>query len=288
MNTKQQVARQFGKWLAEYHQGWVSEHGKDRKIRLGLGSGTTVWACIHEIPKTGIVFDQIVAASQKTVDECRNQSLESVESFDDWQKKSLQGEQFDIYVDGADEINANGVMIKGGGGAALQEKTIASHAKEFICVAEERKLVAELGDFGIPLAIERETNARLVQELTNGFEELRHLIEKVTEDLTDQGHARYLLRSGSLKDPYRLEEILNTLRRVGIVAHGIFSRQSARLLITEQQVRELTQQMQASRRSLQTLVDKMWHLVQVRRKGLRQLELIVEKYAGKPQRTAAV
>ena len=129
--------------------------------------------------------------------------------------------EVDIYIDGADEIDPHGRMIKGGGGALTGEKIVASCAKKFICIVDEKKCVPYLG--GFPVAVEvielaRSAVARAIVKMggspfyREGF-------------VSDYGHIILDVEGLVLEDPQYIETALNQIP--GVVANGIFSYQSA-------------------------------------------------------------
>lgn len=132
---------------SEAAKGLLSEY-KDLIFRskiIGIGTGTTISRVIEEFKRTGILRDKIVVPSSidtalKLKNLEANVALPSVIS------------KVDIYIDGADEIDVRGNMIKGGGGALLGEKILASNSDFNIIVVDESKVVNRLG--GKPLPIE--------------------------------------------------------------------------------------------------------------------------------------
>jgi ribose 5-phosphate isomerase A len=140
-----------------------------------------------------------------------------------------------VYVDGADEINAQLHMVKGGGGALTREKIVASVAKLFVCIADESKLVDVLGRFPLPievLPIAREAVFRVVREL-GGAPALR------TGFVTDNGNQIVDVSGLSIKDPCALEKALNNVP--GVVTNGLFAIRPAdvALLATQSGTRRL-------------------------------------------------
>jgi ribose 5-phosphate isomerase A len=111
---------------------------------IGVGTGSTVNFFIQELVKIKHRIDACIASSQLTAQYLRAANIPVIE---------LNAvSDLPIYIDGADEVNAAGVMIKGGGGALTREKIIAAVAREFICIVDETKFVRRIGNF--PLAIE--------------------------------------------------------------------------------------------------------------------------------------
>ena len=112
---------------------------------IGVGSGSTVNAFIDELATIKSRIDGCVAASESSIERLKSKGIPVL----DLNAYS----QVMLYIDGADEINPRGEMKKGGGGALLKEKIIATYSKQFICLADERKLQSFWGDFPVPVEV---------------------------------------------------------------------------------------------------------------------------------------
>jgi ribose 5-phosphate isomerase A len=106
---------------------------------IGVGTGSTANFFIDELGKIRDRIRGAVASSEATANRLKSHGI-TVFDLNDVTKLS-------VYVDGADEINHQGQMIKGGGGALTREKIVASIADQFICIADESKLVDVMGKF---------------------------------------------------------------------------------------------------------------------------------------------
>lgn len=140
-----------------------------------------------------------------------------------------------VYVDGADEIDDHLHMIKGGGGALTREKIVASVAEKFICIADESKLVAQMGKFPLPVEVipmARESVARTLR-LLGGQPRLR---EGFT---TDNGNVILDVHGLSIAEAQGLERVINNV--AGVVTCGLFALRGAdvALLATQSGVRRL-------------------------------------------------
>ncbi len=116
-------------------------------MKVGLGTGSTVYWTIQKLGervKEGLSF-QAVPTSKETEALAKQLNI-SLISLNDVQS-------LDFTIDGADEIDANLQLIKGGGGALLREKIVATSSKELIIIADESKLVTHLGTFPLPVEI---------------------------------------------------------------------------------------------------------------------------------------
>ena len=112
---------------------------------IGVGTGSTANFFIDELGKIRDRIRGAVASSEATANRLKSHGI-TVFDLNDVTKLS-------VYVDGADEINHQGQMIKGGGGALTREKIVASVADQFICIADESKLVDVMGQFPLPVEV---------------------------------------------------------------------------------------------------------------------------------------
>lgn len=130
-----------------------------------------------------------------------------------------------LYIDGADEVDHQLNMIKGGGGALTREKIIASAADRFICIVDESKLVERLGDFPLPVEIipmAREVVARQIRQL-GGQPVLRAGFQ------TDNGNQILDVHGLQYSDPAEFEAVLNNIP--GVVSNGLFAISGAHLAL---------------------------------------------------------
>jgi ribose 5-phosphate isomerase A len=194
---------------------------------IGVGTGSTV---NHFIDALGTIKDQIKAAvSSSEASTARLKQLGiTVLDLNDI-------DFFDIYVDGADEINPAMDMIKGGGAALTREKIVAAVAKKFICIADASKEVSVLGKFPLPVEViplAREHVARALRAL-GGKPVYR-------EGVITDNHCQILDVHGlSITDPKGLEEQINQIP--GVVTVGLFAHRGAdvALIGTEQGVKTI-------------------------------------------------
>ena len=136
---------------------------------------------------------------------------------------TLDEYDIDIAVDGADEVNPNLDLIKGGGAAHTLEKLIDSSAKKFVVIVDESKVVDELGKFPVPLEIIPDA-LRLVKDTLmdmGGKPELRMGIQKDGPVITDNGNFILDTKFSSIDNPSSLEKELNTIP--GVLENGIFA-----------------------------------------------------------------
>lgn len=134
--------------------------------------------------------------------------------------------ELDITVDGADEIDKNLSLIKGGGGALLREKIISYNSKKMVVIADDSKKVEKLGNFKLPVEVisfEHEaTNYQILKKLEDigyfGISEIRK--ENDIHFETDSGNFIYDLSIGLIEEPYIVNNVLNSIP--GVVENGLF------------------------------------------------------------------
>jgi ribose 5-phosphate isomerase A len=186
-------------------------------MTIGLGSGRAVWRLIDLIGERwpgGAVPLRSAFASNRTRELAAAQGIEAVE---------LDGTtRLDLAIDGADEVDPQLGLIKGGGAALLREKIVVTAADRFLVVAEVRKRVARLGEtFKLPVEVVRfgwaDTRRRLLDTLLPSAD-LR--ISAADPVVTDEGHYLLDCTLPAQGDPALLGEALKAT--VGVVEHGLF------------------------------------------------------------------
>jgi ribose 5-phosphate isomerase A len=195
-------------------------------MRVGLGTGTTATVFIRELAervRTEVMKIRCVASSDASHDLGLSLGLQ-METLNELP-------ELDLYIDGADEVcvSAGGGLdlIKGGGGALLREKIVASAAREFIVVADESKLVGVLGKFPLPVEVIRMALSLVEPRLRAlGFEpKLRRKKDSagvsITEPyLTDEGNFILDCWSEGIAEPEVTAAEIRSI--VGVVEHGLF------------------------------------------------------------------
>ena len=184
---------------------------------VGVGTGSTVNKFIDAL---ATVKDRITGAVSSSAQSTARLAALGIRVFD-----ANQVERIPVYIDGADEIDGRGHMIKGGGAALTREKIVADLAERFICIADESKRVAVLGKFALPVEViemAREQIARRFAAL-GGRAVLRAGVT------TDNGHPLLDVHGLSITDPLALETEIN--QWPGVVAVGIFARHRARVCL---------------------------------------------------------
>ncbi len=183
---------------------------------LGVGTGSTVNCLIELLPKFRLAG--AVASSQVTEDKLKALGIEVVDL-------NFAG-TLDVYIDGADEVNAHLQLIKGGGGALTREKIVAAASNKFICMVDESKTVEILGrEFPVPIEVLPQARSYVARQLAQlGGEPVYR------EDfVTDYGNVILDTYDLDVSNPIALEQQLNNI--VGVVCNGIFAANQADILL---------------------------------------------------------
>lgn len=180
---------------------------------IGVGTGSTVNYFIKELATIKHRIDWCVASSKATEQYLREIGIPVIDLN--------VADDLPIYIDGADEVNERGEMIKGGGGALTREKIIATAAKQFICIVDEAKLVQRLG--GFPVAIEvipmaRSFVARQLVKL-GGDPQYREAF------ITDNGNIILDVFNLDLTHLKSMENAINLIP--GVIENGLFANRVA-------------------------------------------------------------
>jgi ribose 5-phosphate isomerase A len=199
---------------------------------VGVGTGSTVNCFIDALAarcrvQPGFV-QAAVSSSERSSERLRAHGIEV--------RDANQVERLPVYIDGADEIDHQGCMIKGGGAALTREKIVADLAERFLCIADESKLVPRLGSFPLPIEVVPMASAQVARRLValGGSPTLR------TGVVTDNGGLILDVRGLVINDPGAMEAEIN--QWPGVVCVGIFARNRAQtcLLATADGVKTLT------------------------------------------------
>jgi len=184
---------------------------------IGVGTGSTANCFIDLLAAIRSDFDGAVASSDASAERLKSHGIPVYELNNT--------ADLEFYVDGADEVNEQLELIKGGGGALTREKIVAEVAQTFICIADESKKVDILGEFPLPLEVLPMARSHVGREIVklggdpvyrNGF-------------TTDNGNIIIDVYNLDLSRPIQAEERLNQI--VGVVTNGLFARRPADLLL---------------------------------------------------------
>ncbi len=198
--------------------GWAALKYVEKGSIVGVGTGSTV---NHFIDALGSIKDDIkgaVSSSVASTERLKELGIEVYECND--------VAMLDIYVDGADEINAAREMIKGGGAALTREKIVAAISGKFVCIVDGTKAVDVLGQFPLPVEVIPMARSYVARELVKlgGDPAYR---EGVT---TDNGNVILDVHNMQITNPKELEDKINAI--AGVVTVGLFAHRGADVVIT--------------------------------------------------------
>jgi ribose 5-phosphate isomerase A len=199
---------------------------------VGVGTGSTVNKFIDAL---ATLKDQIPGAvSSSEASTARLKAL-GIPVFE-----ANEVGELSVYIDGADEIDAGGHMVKGGGAALTREKIVAAQSRRFVCIADESKLVKALGAFPLPVEVIPMATARLVRQFQALGGTARIRLKDGAPLVTDNGQHILDVTGLSITDPLGFESTVN--QWPGVVTVGVFAHQRAHvcLLGTPGGVRTLT------------------------------------------------
>jgi ribose 5-phosphate isomerase A len=195
---------------------------------LGIGTGSTVNQLIEALKDRKIQLSAAVSSSRQTSDSLRAARIPELDL-------NAAG-PLTLYIDGADEATADGMLIKGGGAALTREKVVAAASERFICIIDDSKLVEVLGKFPLPVEVIPMARSYVARQLVKmGGQPVWR--EGVT---TDNGNAILDVHNLRLDDPAAFETAANQI--AGVVTVGLFALRRADVLIVagDDGVRTLT------------------------------------------------
>ncbi|PKM20563.1 MAG: ribose 5-phosphate isomerase A [Gammaproteobacteria bacterium HGW-Gammaproteobacteria-15] len=196
---------------------WAALEFIPRDTVVGVGTGSTVNHFIDALASIKYDIKGAVSSSVQSTEKLKALGIEVLDlnSID----------SFSVYVDGADEINPQKHMIKGGGAALTREKIVAAVADTFICIVDQSKQVEVLGKFPLPVEVIPMASRYVARELTKlgGRPVLRAGVT------TDNGNVILDVHDLAITEPLVLEQQINNI--VGVVTNGIFAQRAADMVL---------------------------------------------------------
>jgi ribose 5-phosphate isomerase A len=191
---------------------------------IGLGTGTTAYWAIEKIGEK-VKFEgwkiEAIATSMRSEEQARGLGIQILDF------SSIKS--IDITIDGADEVDEKLQLIKGGGGALLREKIVATNSKQMIVIADESKWVKTLGKFPLPVEVVHFGWERTFDKLQLLGCEAKRRMNGTDPYLTDNGNYIVDCAFGEIKDPPALHESVNAI--TGVVDNGLFIRIASKLVL---------------------------------------------------------
>lgn len=184
---------------------------------VGVGTGSTVNKFIEAL---ATMKDRIPGAVSSSVASTERLQALGIRVFD-----ANEVDELAVYIDGADEIDGRGHMVKGGGAALTREKIVAAQSRRFVCIADESKLVEVLGRFPLPVEVIPMATRRVARQ----FQALGGTAKVRLKDgqplVTDNGQHILDVTGLQLRDPLAFESEVN--QWPGVVTVGVFAHQKA-------------------------------------------------------------
>ncbi|WP_225999195.1 ribose-5-phosphate isomerase RpiA [Paenibacillus sp. BJ-4] len=192
-------------------------------MKVGLGTGSTAYWAIQKIGERVAqgLHIQAVATSQASEDLAKELGIPII-PFD-------QIGRLDVTIDGADEVNEQLVLVKGGGGALLREKIVESNSDRLIIIVDESKDVKVLGTFPLPVEVVPFASEWTLESLRQTGCQAEWRIQDGERFLTDNGNYIADCRYGTIENPQELEIRLNQIP--GVVDNGLFINMADQVII---------------------------------------------------------
>lgn len=188
---------------------------------VGVGTGSTVNKFIDAL---GTIKDQVRGAVSSSEASTQRLKALGIAMFD-----ANDVDELAVYIDGADEIDGAGNMVKGGGAALTREKIVAAQSRRFVCIADDSKLVATLGRFPLPVEVIPMATRRVIRQFASmgGQAQVR---QKDGQPLvTDNGQHIVDVTGLQITDPLGFETTVS--QWPGVVTVGVFAHQRAQVCL---------------------------------------------------------
>ena len=223
--TQDELKTAVARAAYDYVKRIIEDHSGE--FILGVGTGSTANLFIAELDN---IKDDIAAAVASSEESARRLKALGIPVVDLNSAGTLR-----VYVDGADETDDHLQLIKGGGAALTREKIIAAASEEFVCIADESKLVSFLGTFPLPVEVIPMARSYAAREIVKlgGDPVYREGV------VTDNGNVILDVHNLKIDEPRKLEAAINQL--TGVVTNGLFASRPADILLlgTESGVKTL-------------------------------------------------
>lgn len=202
--------------------GQAALHYVEPGTIVGVGTGSTVNKFIDALATIKERIQGAVSSSEASTERLRALGIPVLGAD---QVASLP-----VYIDGADEIDAHGYMVKGGGAALTREKIVAALAERFVCIVDESKQVQTLGAFPLPVEVIPMAAAQIARRFEQAFGGAARLRLKDGQPLvTDNGQHILDVTGLAISDPLAFESEVN--QWPGVVTVGVFAHQKASICL---------------------------------------------------------
>lgn len=184
---------------------------------VGVGTGSTVNKFIDALADMKDQVPGAVSSSEASTERLKAIGIPVLDA--------AAVESIGVYIDGADEIDGRGYMVKGGGAALTREKIVAAQSRRFVCIADESKLVATLGAFPLPVEVIPMATARVMRQFAALGGQARVRLKDGAPLVTDNGQHIVDVTGLQIADPLAFESEIN--QWPGVVTVGVFAHQKA-------------------------------------------------------------
>ena len=188
---------------------------------VGVGTGSTVNYFIDALAASGLSILGAVSSSEASTQRLLSHGIVVSDL--------KSGQPLDVYVDGADEIDPKGNMIKGGGAALTREKIVASQAKRFVCIVDESKWVNVLGNFPLPVEVIPMAAQVLIERFQQKGGQARVRMKGDAPLVTDNGQHILDVWGLEILEPLAFEDEVS--QWPGVVTVGVFAHQKANICL---------------------------------------------------------
>jgi len=188
---------------------------------VGVGTGSTVNKFIDALAG---IKDQIKGAVSSSVASTARLQALGIEVFD-----SNEVAELSVYIDGADEIDQQGYMLKGGGAALTREKIVAAQSRQFVCIADDSKLVPVLGKFPLPVEVIPMATERIKRQFAAMGGQATLRLKDGAPLVTDNGQHILDVTGLQITDPLAFETQVS--QWPGVVTVGVFAHQKAKVCL---------------------------------------------------------
>jgi len=196
----------------------------DNGMTIGLGTGSTAYWAIEKIGEKVNKDGWKIKAIATSVNSEEQARALGIPILDFSSVKSI-----DVTIDGADEVDPKLQLIKGGGGALLREKIVATNSKQMIVVADESKWVETLGKFPLPVEVVHFGWERTFDKLQILGCEAKRRMKGSVPFITDNGNYIVDCAFKEIKDPPQLQQLINEI--TGVVDNGLFIHIASKLVL---------------------------------------------------------
>jgi ribose 5-phosphate isomerase A len=188
---------------------------------VGVGTGSTVNKFIDALAS---IKDQIKGAVSSSEASTQRLKALGIQVFE-----AHEVAQLSVYIDGADEIDHHGYMIKGGGAALTREKIVAALSRQFVCIADESKLVRTLGAFPLPVEVIPMATSQIIRQFAARGAQAAVRLKDGQPLVTDNGQHIVDVKGLQITDPLSFEREVS--QWPGVVTVGVFAAQKAHVCL---------------------------------------------------------